>query len=103
MSSEEGTRLRSCKIFDISVNPQSSNPQIMAEVNNAETESVGESNVTSQIAEIEDNYERKFNEVVELKNLMMAMMEKSSNTRTTTSGKSSSKQPLQGSDTYITN
>ena len=78
----------------------------MAEVNNAETESVGECSVTSQIAEIKDSYEWKFNElqskIDELKNLMMAMMEKSSNANAATPDQGSSKQPLRGSDNLPT-
>ena len=58
MSSEEGTRLRSGKIIDLTTSSQSTEPQTMAEANAAETEIVGESSETSQIAEIKDIYEK---------------------------------------------
>ena len=44
---------------------QSSSPQIKTEAKIAETESVEKSSVTSQIAEIKDSYERKFNDIIE--------------------------------------
>ena len=47
MTCEEGTRLRSGKIIDLSINSQSPNPQEMTEANIAEIESIGESSVTS--------------------------------------------------------
>ena len=57
----------------------------MTEVNNAETESVGESSVSSQKAEIKDSNERKIKDLQfqnrELKNWMLAMMEKSNQPR----------------------
>ena len=47
MSSGEGIRLQSRKIIDLSTNSQSPNLQEMTETNFAESESVGESSVTS--------------------------------------------------------
>ena len=47
MSSGEGIRLHSGKIIYLSTNSQSPNLQEMTETNIAETESVGESSVTS--------------------------------------------------------
>ena len=55
MSSEKVTKLRS--ILDSITNTQQLVSAIMPEPNTAETESVADSSVSSQIPEIEDIYE----------------------------------------------
>ena len=66
MSSEEVTRLRSGKIIELATNSQSPGSPLKTEPNTVDTESVGDSSVSSQIAEIKDamkgnlmNYIRK--------------------------------------------
>ena len=102
MSSGEGLRLRSRKIIDPTTVSQSSGPQRMAEPNIVGTESVGESSVTSQIAEITDSYDKKIIELQsekgQLRELMIAMMEKSNGSSTDLSGQGSSKQSARRSD-----
>ena len=83
----------------------------MAESNAVEIEFVGESSVTSQIAESKNSYEKKFNElqseIGQLKDLMIAMIEESNSTSANLTGQGSSKHPSGGSDreghSYYTN
>ena len=70
--------------------------------NTVETESAGDSSASSQIAEIKDCYESKFNELQSeigpLKDVMIAMMENSNSPSINTQSQGSSKQPVRRSD-----
>ena len=104
MSSAESTRLRSGKIIELATISQSF--RRMAEQSTVETECVGDSSVSSQIAEIKDSYEKKFNkpksEIGQLKDLMIAMMDKSNSPSTNAQVQGSSKQPVRRSDRSLT-
>ena len=105
MSSEEGTEIRSGKIFELATNSQSVVPATMSEPNTAETESVRDSSVSSQLAEIKDYYERKCNElqskIGQLKELMIAMIGKSYRSGADAQGQDSWKQPVRRSDIQL--
>ena len=104
MISEEGIRLRSERILDLTAHTQPIDSLAMTDTNAVETGSVGDFSVSSQIAEINDSYERKFialqSGIGQLKDLMLAMIEKSSNSSSFSQGQGSSKQPTRRSDNW---
>ena len=77
----------------------------MSEPNTAETESVGDSSVSSPVAELKDNYERKFyalqSEIGQLKDLMIAMIKKFNSSSIDARGQGSSTPPARWSGTSL--
>ena len=101
MNSDYSRVLRNGKIIE-SNSPESDNTLISAHAVNNETAS--ESDVSPGISEINQNYERKFtalqNESGELKDLMIAMMQKSNISSPAISEQGPSKQPADRSDRW---
>ena len=84
MSAETDTKLRNGKRIELSVDSSSASTIKMNDASSGDVESVDEASVSSQIAEIKDSYEKKFNslqsEISQLNDLMLTMIEKSTNT-----------------------
>ena len=76
----------------------------MTEVNYADTESVVNSDIFSQLAAFRENYERKIDDLQSEyslpKDLMMAVLEKSKNNSQYENGQGCSKKPMQGLDIH---
>ena len=83
MSSEEGTTLRSGRILDLTTHTRTLDSATMTDTNVAETEFVGASSVSSQVAELKYSFEINCNalqsEIGKLRDLLKAMMEKPNN------------------------
>ena len=74
MSVEQGTKLRNGNIIESVVETHLTNPSRMAETNSVDNDSSENNDVSSQLAEIGGNYERKINDLQsyfsQLKDLM---------------------------------
>ena len=83
MSQDQGTELRNGKIINPSSETSSSADPIMSQSNANGSETVDNSDISSQLSEIRENYERKINELQnefsQLKDLMMAVISKNDN------------------------
>ena len=101
MSLEQGTKLRNGKIIDPSSEENTPENLAMAEPNSNDSDTES-SDISSQLSEMKENYERKINELhsefSQLKDLMMAIIDKSNNEEPSSSTKGLSKQPQQGRD-----
>ena len=102
MSLEQGTRLRNGKVIDSSTEENISENIIMAESNSNDSDVNEGSDISSQLSEMNKNYERKISELQtefsQLKDLMMAIIKKSNNEGPSTSAQGLSKQPHVGRD-----
>ena len=104
MSVAQGTKLRNGKVLE----PTSENPptrsSTMTEVNYADTESVLNKDIFSQLAAFREKYEKQINDLQAeyslLKDLMMAVLEKSNKNSQNENGQDSSKKPMQGLDIH---
>ena len=105
MRFEQGTKHRKGNILEVTIESTPTSSSTMTEVNSAKIESVEGNDVLSQLAEIRENYERKIcdlqREFSQLKDLMMAMLEKSNTNSQGENYQGSSKQPKKRLD--ITN
>ena len=103
MSLEQGTKLRSGKTIDFSLEDNISTQSVMTEPNIANSDSNNNSEISSQLTEIKENYERKINELQsefsQLKDFMMAIISKSNGDSPTSSSQGTSKQPRSRLDT----
>ena len=95
MSSEQGATLRSGRIIENSVEANPSTPSVMAEVNHTDSDSVDNSDISSQLCEMKLNYERKIvelkSEFSQLKDLMMTVIKKSNDDNPSSSSQGLSK------------
>ena len=103
MSLEQGTKLRNGKIIDSSSEENTPEDFTMTESNPDNSDINENSDISSQITEIRENYERKINELQwefsHLKDLMMAVINKTNNDSPSSSAQGPSKQPQLGRDT----
>ena len=80
MSLEQGTKPKNGKIIISHSKENTSAYSVMAESNTADSDSDENSYISSQLSEIEENYERKINdlqnEFSQLKDFMMAIINK---------------------------
>ena len=103
MSLEQGTRLRNGKIIEPSSEEKTPENLAMAESNSNDSDTNESSDISSQLSEMKENYERKISELQtefsQLKDLMTAILNKSNNEEASTSAQGLSKQPQLGRDT----
>ena len=105
MNPEQGTELRSGKIISSSSETSIPTDPDMAQSSANDSDSNETSDISSQLSEIRESYERKINELQnefsQLKDLMMAVISKTdSENRPSTSKGPSKPAHTVGSDTY---
>ena len=102
MSPEQRTLLRNGKIISLMSEENTSSSNVMAESSITDCEVNDGPDISSQLAEMKENYERKINELQsefsQLKDLMMAIINKSKSDSPSTSSQGLSKRPQVGSD-----
>ena len=102
MSVEGRTRLRNGKIIDPTSETPIATSLMMAEANSVNTDTSENNDVSSQLVENRESYERKISdlqaEYSQLKDLMMAILKKSDNDSYNTNVQGPSKQPKFGHD-----
>ena len=80
MSQNQGTVLRSGRIIDSSLDTAPSEDLNMAQANSNDSDTNDGSDISSQLSEIKESYERRINELhqefSQLKDLMMAIVNK---------------------------
>ena len=105
MSLEQGTRLKNGKIIDSSSEESTPADSVMAEPNSNDLDTNESSGISSQLSEMKKKYERKINELQsefsQLKNLMMAIINKTNDDSLSSSTHGSSKQPQRGRDSRL--
>ena len=106
MSQNQGTVLRNGKIIDSSSDTTPPEDLNMAQTNSNDSETNDRSDISSQLYEIKESYERRINELhqefSQLKDLMMAIVNKNNGESKSSSSKGLSKPPQQfGSDTDV--
>ena len=104
MNQDQGTVLRSGRIIDSSSEIESPADPNMAQSNSNDFDTNDSSDISSQLSEIKESYERRINELhqefSQLKDLMMAIVNKSSSESQPSSSKGPSKPAQQhGFDT----
>ena len=105
MSLEQGTRLRNGKT--INSLSEENTPENLAtrESSSNDSDTNESSDISSQLSEMKENYERKINklqtEFSQLKDLMMAAINKFNSEEPSTSAQGFSKQPKQGRDIKV--
>ena len=102
---EQGTKLRNGKIIDSSTGENASENLIMAESHSDDSDINEGSDISPQLSEMKENYERKITELQtefsQLKDLMMPIINKSNNEEPSTSTQGFSKQPQVGRDNHL--
>ena len=103
MSQKQGTVLRNGKIIDSSSDTALPEDLNMAQTNPNDSDTNDGSDISSQLSEIKESYERRINELhqefSQLKDLMMAIVNKNNSESEPSSSKGPSKPPQQlGSD-----
>ena len=95
MNQDQGTVLRSGRIIDSSSEIESPADPNMAQANSNDSDTNDNSDISSQLSEIKESYERRINELhqefSQQKDLMMAIVSKSSSESQPSSSKGSSK------------
>ena len=95
MNSEQGTELRSGKIISSSLETPVPTDPDMAQSSDNDSDSNETSDISSQLSEIRESYERKINELQsefsQLKDLMMAVISKTDGENRPSSSKGPSK------------
>ena len=99
MSQNQGTVLRSGRIIDPSLDTAPSEDLSMAQANSNDSDTNDGSNISSQLSKIKESYERRINELhqefSQLKDLMMAIVNKNNSESQPSSSKGPSKPPQQ--------
>ena len=102
MSLEQGTMLRNGKTIDPSSEENTLKNLAMTEPISNDSDTNESSDISSQLSEMKEYYERKINELqsefCQLKDLMMAVINKTKSDSPSTSTQGPSKQPLLGRD-----
>ena len=102
MSSEQGTLLRNGKIISLMSVENTSSNNAMAESSITESEVNDGSDISSQLSGMKEKYERKIGELQsefsQLKDLLMAIINKSNRDSPSTSFQGLSKRPQMGED-----
>ena len=95
MNLDQGTELRNGKIINSSSETSSPADPGMAQTSSNDFDTNETSDISSQLSEIKENYERKINELQsefsQLKNLLMAVISKNDENNLPSSSQSSSK------------
>ena len=103
MGLEQGTKLRHLKVTDSLPGEKTSASFVMAESNPNDSDINDTSDISSQLTEMKENYEKKLSELhsefSQLKDLMMAVIRKSNEETPSTSSQGLSKQPQRGLNT----
>ena len=102
MSLERGTHLGNNKIISSTPDENISSNNVMAESNVANSDTNDHSDISSQLTEMKENYEKEINdlhsEFSQLKDLMMAIISKSNEDSPSTSSRGLPKRPQSGFD-----
>ena len=97
MSSEQGTSLRNGKIISLMSEENTSSSNAMADSSITDSEVNDGSDISSQLSEMKENYEKKIGELQsefsQLKDLMMVIINKSNNDSPSTNSQGLSKRP----------
>ena len=100
MSLEQGTLLRNGKIISLMSEETTPSSNVMTESSMTDSEVNDGSDISSQLSEMKENYERKIDELQSefshLKDLIMAIINKSNNDSPSTSSQGLSKRPQVG-------
>ena len=95
MNQGQGTVLRSGRVIDSSSEIESPADPDMAQANSNDSDTNDNSDISSQLSEIKESYERRINELhqefSQLKDLMMAIVSKNNNESQPSSSKGPSK------------
>ena len=95
MNQDQGTVLRSGRVIDSSSEIESPADLNMAQTNSKDSDTNDSSDISSQLSEIKESYERRINELhqefSQLKDLMMAIVSKNSSESQPSSSKGPSK------------
>ena len=95
MSQNQGTVLRSGRIIDSSLDTAPSEDSNMSQANSNDSDTNDGSDISSQLSEIKESYERRFNELhqefSQLKDFMMAIVNKNNGESQPSSSKGPSK------------
>ena len=105
MNPDQGTELRSGRVINSSSETSSPTDPDMAQANSNDSDTNDNSDISSQLSEIKEGYERRINELhqefSQLKDLMMAIVSKNNNESQPSSSKGPSKPTQQqGFDSY---
>ena len=99
MNQDQGTVLRSGRVIDSSSEIESPADPNMAQTNSNDSDTNDSSDISSQLSEIKESYERRINELhqefSQLKDLMMAIVSKNSSESQPSSSKGPSKSAQQ--------
>ena len=102
MSLSQGKVLRNGKIIESPLEMNAPEESNMAQSNSNDSDTNDSSDISSQLSEMKENYERKINELhlefSQLKDLMMAVIDKTINDSQPSSSQGPSKQPQPGRD-----
>ena len=106
MNPDQGTELRSGRVINSSSETSSPADPDMAQANSNDSDTNDNSDISSQLSEIKESYERRINELhqefSQLKDLMMAIVSKNNNESQPSSSKGPSKPTQQqGFDTKV--
>ena len=97
MSLEQGTKLRSEKVIDSPLEDNTSTQSVMTEQNIVDSDSNDDSDISSQLIQMKEIYERKVSELQsefgQLKDLMMAIISKTNDDSPTSCSQTTSNQP----------
>ena len=97
MSIEQENHLRNGKVISFMSEENTSSTNVMAESNTTDSDINDASDISSQLSQMKENYERKINELQsefsQLKDLMMAAINKSNNESPSTSSQGFPKRP----------
>ena len=89
MSLQQGTKIRNVKVIDSHSEDNISTQSVMTETNIVDSISNDNSDISSQLTEFKENYERKINELKsgfsQLKDFMMAIISKTDDDNPTSS------------------
>ena len=102
MSLSQGKVLRNGKIIESPLEMNTPEESNMAQSNSNDSDTNDSSDISSQLSETKENYERKINELhlefSQLKDLMIAVIDKTNNDSQPSSSQGPSKQPQIGRD-----
>ena len=103
MSLSQGKVLRNGKTIELPLEMNAPEESNRAQSNSNDSDTNDSSDISSQLSEMKENYERKINELhlefSQLKDLMMAVIDKTNNDSRPSSSQGPSKQPQPGRDT----
>ena len=102
MSLSQVKVLRNCKIIELPLEMNAPEESNLAQSNSNASDTNDSSDISSQLSEMKENYERKINELhlgfSQLKDLMMAVIDKTNNDSQPSSSQGPSKPPQPGRD-----